>query len=162
MHSMGTTYPMSFGLKEKNYQIVEELMLNEMKELSSADSNTMFYHKGTNSMVRVHFELLLSLQDQPERRSCSGLMYGSGTYSARWGYSCNFIEIQRNIVSCKSCLHSLLCSDISHNFSNCTNWELVNSDSTLLEYEPPKHYPRDSAYLNRNGKLVPMKLSLNY
>lgn len=159
MHSMITTYPISFGLKNSNHQIVEEKMNIELFGLSSPQQNNLFYHKQSDSMVRVHFELLLSLQDQPERRSCSGLMLGGGTYSARWGYSCNFMEIKKKLVSCEGCLQKLLANQVIHNCTKCTNWDIVPGERVVLEYDPPHNYPDQSSFLNVKQKIVPFKLT---
>ena len=86
-------------------------------------------------MVKVHFEFLISLQDQPERRSATGFMGGSGQYSARWGYSCNFTAIKSKLVPCASCLDKLLSHSLHSQgkCSSCTNWEIIGTCSTILK-----------------------------
>ena len=89
LHRMTNTIPVSLGLKGEDHEIVEEHMLQELNELSQIDGHNIYYDKRKDEMVRVHFEIIVTLQDQPERRSCNGIMSGKGNYAARWGYSCN-------------------------------------------------------------------------
>ena len=155
MHSMCTTFPVAFGLKDKDHSVVEEKMLNELEEMRSPNVENLFYCKIRDRMVRVHFEIIISLQDQPERRSCSGLMLGSSTYSARWGYSCNFTEIKNLLVSCQKCMKQLLRKDVVTTCSKCTNWELIGTGCRKLQYKPHHNYPEQSSYLNSNQNIIP-------
>jgi len=60
-----------------------------------------FYHGTLKKNVTVYLELLVSMQDQPERRAANYIMLGSSTYTARWGVSLNTMEVACNIPSCK-------------------------------------------------------------
>lgn len=141
LHGMTTTFPISFGVNDNFHQIVENCMALELQTLSDHTQSNMFYHKRTDRMVRVHFELLMSLQDQPERRSCTDLLLGNGLYAARWGFSCNFGAIKHRLVSCSQCLRMLMtnqpCTD---ECTQCTNWDVISSSTTLLQSDVNKKY----------------------
>ena len=86
-------------------------------------------------------------------------MLGGGTYAARWGYSCDFGAVENKIVSCENCLDKLLKKTVIGNCTKCTNWEIVDHNSNILQYKPPVDYPKDSLYLNGDNKLYHIKLT---
>ena len=159
LHSMSNTFPVSFGQKGVDHEIVEEHMSTELNILSQKDGNNIFYDKRKDQMVRVHFELLVSLQDQPERRSSNGIMGGNGNYSSRWGYSCNFKAIQNELVTCGKCMKKLLKDTPIVKCKECTNWTICGPNSKLLESSPSSDYPEDSPNLTLNKKLIPFQIT---
>ena len=54
-----------------------------------------FYNKDKNSMCRVHTELVLSIQDQPERRAENHFALGKSNYNPRRGYLLHINEIKK-------------------------------------------------------------------
>lgn len=66
-----------------------------------------YYNKSTNSVVPVYLELLVSLQNQPERRGMNYLMLIGEKYSARWGFSCNVSDVCSLLPMCDRCLLKL-------------------------------------------------------
>ena len=161
MHNMETTFPISFGPKGVSHEIVECHMVKELKHLQSPNEHNLFYYYRTQSMVRVHFEILISLQDQPERRGCCGLMLGQGSYAARWGYSCNFNAVSHSIVSCDKCYGELLENIGVTSCNKCTNWEIVGTGCTILESDPPDHFPANASHLTDTNKISPFQLSFD-
>ena len=142
LHSLQYTYPIAIGKKASSHRKIENLFAAEMLELSSGENN-WFYSRSLKKSVRVHIQMMSSLQDQPERRQANCIMLGSGLYSARWGYAANFVEIAPALVSCQDCFHSLLYGTVMpQHCSNCVNWNLL-SDSRLLEFSPPENFPLD-------------------
>ena len=105
----------------------------------------------------MYLELLVSLQDQPERRSANSIMLGGSTYTARWGYSLNVAAVSSKIPSCQSCFRDLLLghSTSSNACTECTNW-VTDDNNVLLRYSPPNNYPEME--LHSNGKLAPLHL----
>ena len=68
------TYPMMIRLKQRNHDFVN-FFVKKLGELSSGTNDTFYsmYHK---QQMRVHFELIASLGDQPERRGMNYIMGG--------------------------------------------------------------------------------------
>ena len=163
LHGMTTTFPVSFGIKDNCHQIVENHMYDELSLLSDPRKCNMFYNRQTDSMVRVHFELLISLQDQPERRHCTGILLGnSRNYAARWGFSCNLSAIKSRIVSCSQCLQQLMSPQIPvSDCKQCTNWEIISSSTTLLQSDVNEKYPHQLKGNELPRKICPFKLSFN-
>jgi hypothetical protein len=75
----------------------------ELDEFQSG-KKVSFYHGALKKNLTVYLELLVSMQDQPERRAANYIMLGSSTYTARWGVSLNTMEVACNIPSCKIAL----------------------------------------------------------
>ena len=143
LHSLQYTYPIAIGKKASSHESVEERFASEVIELSSGDNN-WFYCESLKKSVRVHVEMMASLQDQPERRQANCIMLGSGRYCARWGYTANFTKIASALISCQDCYHSLLYGTVMPNHCpNCVNWNLM-ADSPLLKFPPPDDYPIDA------------------
>jgi hypothetical protein len=68
---------------------MEEIYAEELISLQDQKSNNWFYWKDRKKMVKVHVEVIFSLQDQPERRGANYLMLGSGGHSPRCLKICN-------------------------------------------------------------------------
>ncbi len=154
-----TTFPIAVGKKGSSHEAIEQRFAEELKTLRSG--NCSMYSKCSGSVVPIYLELLVSLQDQPERRGMNYLMLGSGKYSARWGYSCNISEFAEALPTCSSC--SALIMSQEHNYdyvlpscTNCTNWDTC-VDTPLLWTTPPSKYPKEA--LTTVNYLVPFKLS---
>jgi len=156
---MCTTFPIAVGKKGQSHEAVELQFAEELKMLRSGKCS--MYSKSTSSVVPVYMELLVSLQDQPERRSMNYLMLGSGKYSARWGFSCNIAEVSKNISTCSTCLDNIIMHG-QHDYdeqpycSHCTNWETC-SDHPLLLTTPPNKYPITTE--SDGNYLAPFKLT---
>jgi hypothetical protein len=71
--------------------------------LQDPKSNNWFYWKDRKKMVKVHAEVIFSLQDQPERRGAHYLMLGSGVHSPRWLKSYNYNKLSNGIQPCSRC-----------------------------------------------------------
>ena len=162
LHGMTTTFPISFSQKDICHEVVEQKMCEELGELMIPGVKNIFYYKRTDSMVRVHFEFLMSLQDQPERRSCTAFLLGSGIYSARWGYSCNFNAIKNQLVPCDRCLNVLVSGSnhVDQTCTKCSNWDLISTTAkTMLHSNPPDDYPKDIDGVKLSTRLVPFQLT---
>ena len=51
----------------------------------------------------MHFEILASLGDQPERREMNYMMNGNSTFGARYLYTANIGSFASCLVSCREC-----------------------------------------------------------
>ena len=113
------TYPISLGYKGENHDVIERQYINELNELGSGSSN-LYYCKRLNKMVRVHFEIIYSLGDQPKRRSINFIMNGNSLYCPRYGYACNYTETFDIIPSCEECFNGMLSND-KFDDTKCSN-----------------------------------------
>jgi hypothetical protein len=158
MHKLTHTYPIAIGPESENHACVEEKFMEEL-EMFKNGKNVSFYHGRLQRNVIVYLELLVSLQDQPERRSANYVMLGGSRYTARWGVAIDLAAVASNIPSCKKCFKHLLVGqpDEATICYCCTNWETDRAENVLLHYPPPNDYPTDE--LSATEKLTPIKLS---
>ena len=84
LHSMTNTYPIAVGPHDVDHEEVEKLFAEELKQFRSGN-DVLFYHGKLMKNVKVYLELLCSLQDQQERRSCNYIAMGNSHYTATWG-----------------------------------------------------------------------------
>ena len=142
LHSLKYTYPIAIGRKSSSHHVVEQRFAQETLELASGHNN-MFYCSSLKKTIAVYVEMMVSLQDQPERRSANCIMLGSGQYTARWGYSANLSAISSWLPACKDCFHSLLHGTVMPGHcATCVNWDF-DKDSVLLDFPVPDNYPLD-------------------
>ncbi len=113
-----------------------------------------FYHVRLKRNITVYLELLVSLQDQSERRSANYIMLGSSRYTARWGVALELAAVASNIPSCKKGFEHLLLGlpDEATICNCCTSWETDRTENVLLHYSPPNDYPTEE--LTSAGKLT--------
>ena len=78
-NELSDTYPISIRLKASEHQNIESMFVQECSELSQGKNN-VFYSMQENKNAHVHFEIIASLGDQPERRSINYLMLGNSTF----------------------------------------------------------------------------------
>jgi hypothetical protein len=100
MNTLTHTYPIASGRESDNHECIESkfrLQLNDFR----TGKNVVFYHGRLKKNITVYLELLVSMQDQPERRAASYIKLGNSTYTAHWGVSLNTQEVASNIPSCK-------------------------------------------------------------
>ena len=90
-------------MKQQSHDIVETEFISELEELRSRQNNTCF-SKGRQCHVKVHFEIVAYLADQPERRSLNYLMLGNSRFGARFSYSADIELIAEHLPMCKLCL----------------------------------------------------------
>ena len=157
-HQLSHTYPVAIGSKDDNHEPIEVAFAKELHALSCGEDN-IFFHGGLQKNVRVHIELLASLQDQPERRGTNKILLGSSNFTARWGYSTNFSAVQKHLVPCPQCRRSLLQQHIIPQncpTDSCVCWDL-DRESPLLTYTPHSDFPQDQ--IPDTNVLKPFQLS---
>jgi hypothetical protein len=84
IHNLSNTYPIAISRDNVSHECIEKEFSMELKKFQSGESVT-FYYGLLKRNVTVSLELLVSLQDQPERRSANSIMLGGSMYTARWG-----------------------------------------------------------------------------
>ena len=142
-NNLKNTYAISVGLKSVDHDAVEDQFLKETMELSNGVNNT-FYSMHLKRNVKVHFEIIASLADQPERRSMNKIMLGNSLFLSRFRYSGNLKKIGKFLPPCVDCLKSMRNHEQFDryviNCQKCVNWNFL-SDSELLTFEAPDNYP---------------------
>ena len=105
-NKLSDTYPISIGLKASNRNLIEEIFVQECIELSNGINNVFYYMQERRNVV-VHFDIVTSLGDQPERRSMNYLMLGNSTFSLRYGYASNVGAIWQYLLLCSICHNAM-------------------------------------------------------
>ena len=100
------TYPIMIGLKQQKYDYVERMLVKELGELSSGSNNT-FYSTHHQRQMKVHFEIIVSSGDQPERRSLNYIMGGNSKFGAGFVYLGNIEAIKFHSPSYRRCLSNI-------------------------------------------------------
>ena len=130
---MTHTYPIAIGTDGVSHEEVEQLFAEELMSLSSGKDNE-FYHGGLRKNVKVIFELLASLQDQPERRSVNYIMLGNSQYTASWRV--DIAVVSSAIPACDECFKKLLFGQVTSTICDkCVNWDL-HMRTGLLDFSP--------------------------
>ena len=147
-NSHHNTYPLSFGPKNSCHEIIEKRFKADLIELKSGGTK-LFYNSKTKSMCRVHAELVISIQDQPERRAENHVALGKSNYTPRWGYLLHVNKVKNSIIPCNICEEVLLSNENKTIVNNrlktcnkCTSWS-YESANNILHYDCPQDYPKD-------------------
>ena len=90
LHSLTHTYPIALGHDWGSHEEIEEKFAAEWLSFGHGELIN-FYHGALQHDVRVQLELLVSLQDQPERLSANYIMLGTSSYTAWWGLALDFL-----------------------------------------------------------------------
>ena len=157
------TYPIALGLSSGDHEVVETEFKNDLLELSDPNCTTnMFYYGKVKEFVRVHVELLVSLMDQPERRSATFLARGNSNLGARWGYSVSLNDVQHTLVPCTVCTAKQITGDVEWDkraCPSCTQWKL-ETNSIKLGWKRPDDFPKNE-FRENGGVLLPMRLTFD-
>jgi len=129
------TYVIAIGPSGESHEEVEGLFSEELQKLRSG--NLRFYNGKIKQNILIYADILVSLQDSPERRKINCLMLGSGSLTPRWGHVVNCHRLNRPLPSCNMCrisIHRRILTNTQ--CPNCFNW-----DTTRLSYSAPTNYP---------------------
>ena len=159
-NSHHNTYPLSFGPKNSCHEMVEARFKEDLKQLKNG-STKLFYNGYSKSMYRVHAELIISIQDQPERRGKNHVALGKSNFTPRWGYLLNVNQVRDKIIPCNKCETILFLSENKQNTfkelqscKQCTSWDYVTKKDMLVSQAPEK-YPSDYPDLYNSKKIFP-------
>ena len=100
------TFPISIGLKSNYHDEVEKRFVDELIELGNGINN-VFYCATEKRNVAVHFEIIASLGDQPERREINYLMAGNSKFGAKYLTAANIESMAEVIPPCNNCAKKL-------------------------------------------------------
>ena len=65
--------------------------------------------------MKVYFQIMATLGDQPERRQLNYLMNGNSLYGSRYGYACKTIDLIHVLLSCEKCKIEIINGTINEN-----------------------------------------------
>ena len=78
-NELSVTYPISIGLKASNQNAIKYMFAQECNELAEGKNN-MFYYMRQRKYWYVHFEIIVSLEDQLARRSNNYVMLSNSIF----------------------------------------------------------------------------------
>ena len=135
------TYPLIIGPKNsEHYGKVDAIHNEELDRLSGKGDPVFLYSKrqseceGKIVFVRVYAEVLLSLQDQPQRRKSNKLARGNSLLHGQFGYVFNFEENLEQMPSCSNCKTRLAADEEDILCQNCHSW-FIDPATYRLSYE---------------------------
>ena len=151
------SYPIAIGPKKNDHEKVEMRFAKELESFKSSPL-PLFYHGGLKRMVRVYVDILLTMQDQPERRSANHLLGGNSNYTARWGYSFHLKSTYSKIPACTDCIRKLFKKEKTSGCNLCAAWDFdTNNNGSILDFEYPANYPDSEKSVDR--KLSPFRIT---
>ena len=111
-------------------------------------------------MYRVHAEVVISIQNQPERRAENHVTLRKSNDTPRWGYLSHVNKVKKSIVPCNICEEVLLSNEnatiVNINLASCnkcTSWKYL-CNNNVLQYDCPPEYPKEL-----DSKLFPKEQS---
>ena len=79
--------------------------------------------------MKVHFEIIVPLGNQPESRSVNYLLLGNSTFSSRFGYTANSGAISHYLPVCQNCVGKMMVDPeffrAKKIYDQCVNWDLL-------------------------------------
>lgn len=152
------TFPLCIGHGKTIKLELEKRMVLDL-EAFKKDIPLSFWDSSANVKKSVYLDILLSMQDQPERRAGLSLMMGNSRMHPRFGISCDYVAIQQSQRSCKDCYKRLTKKEEDNiTCPNCLNWSL-NIENKLCHFKAPENYPDDCPFLLNEKYLQPRVLT---
>ena len=128
--------------------------LNELKE----GINNIFYSSFHSKRIRVHFEIVAVLADQPERRSLCCWKMGNGKNTARWKYAFDVKRVHQYLPLCCKCFKLFMKDphgfDFMSSCQNCSKWDFDTTSTMSVNTPIPKNTP-----LDLSPKFTPKKIT---
>ncbi len=161
------TYPVSISAKSADHEESDQEFAKELRQLArdgpDGRCHTYVWNPLCQQYEEVYLEILVTLQDQPERRNANFLLGGNSQFHARWMWSCDIAKIARNLPACDKCLESLLQHDTTDwsrrsECLSCLSFSFERDRSPMLAYAPPQGYP-PNADQDKFGMLHPFRLT---
>jgi hypothetical protein len=98
------TYPNMGGPGKIDHEPVFRRLLEDIDALESEGSDRRFQSRHYLSVVEVHTKIMFVVQDQPERRTASGLLGGGSRMHPMFGMSCDFQKLRLPFEACVDCV----------------------------------------------------------
>ena len=125
------TFLIAVGEKGADHSVVEQKFAEELQTLRTSGVQCCDPISKETKLVKAM--LLVSIQDQPERRSACGITAGSGRYTRRWGYAFPVDEHKDKLPSCDQCFMEELMDKINGAFdeAGAANEERDNDEKNV-------------------------------
>lgn len=161
-------FPICFGRKQSDWSEVIQIILDDLKELTTVGMKC--YIPALHNVVHIHVLFGYAIQDRPEHAETTSFMSSGGTFSKRVGISCP-VNIKRNnqmtqldvdgdgsnntsdicekqLPSCTECHTARIrnfcagqfyaASRSSNRCQRCYDWDMMS-----VHFKPNDSYPRD-------------------
>ena len=155
------TYPISIGLKGECHDVVETKFIQDCEELRTGKNN-IFYSMKHKKNMHIHFEVIVSLGDQPARREINYLMQGNSKFLSRYRFAADILSVSEYLPACQECYSRIKSYPnyltLKIKCEQCVCWNMMNN-SPLMQSKPPNDYPLDA--IPTNGKLQPQELTFS-
>jgi hypothetical protein len=136
-HQLTYTYPIAMGSKNISHEEAEVAIQEDLLKLARPEGMVM-YSKKHGGLIRIRAKIIVSLQDQPERRGECHLTGGSSDFHRRFGYSFpwqNYEDELRPCINCRAVLLDKTRPWVCPECVDCTNFA-HNLSHPLLQIEP--------------------------
>ena len=158
--SLYNTYLLSLGKSGDDHEEIEIHFSRELNELKEGINN-IFYSSFHSKRIRVHFEIVAVLADQPERRSLCCWKMGNGKNTARWKYAFDVKRVHQYLPLCCKCFKLFMKDphgfDFMSSCQNCSKWDFDTSSTMSVNTPIPKNTPLDLS-LKCTPKKITFKL----
>ena len=135
------TYPLIIGPKSsKHYHEIHEIHRKELQRLCTSENPVTVFCRQTSERegrvvrVQIYAEVLLSLQDQPQRRKSNQLSRGNSRFHARFGFSFDFENNVNRVPSCHECRNRNKSNLPEQPCGRCCSW-FIDEDKHAISYQ---------------------------
>ena len=131
------SYPVAMGPKNVSHEEAELVIREDLLRLARPQG-IVVYSKKHGGLIRICARLIVSLQDQPERRGENHLTGGSSDFHRRFGYSFPWQNFEHELRPCRHCRSILFDKTrpwICPQCDDCTNFG-HDLNHPLLHIEP--------------------------
>lgn len=132
---MAYTYPVVMGPKGISHEEADFVVAKDLEKLQSAEG-VLVYSKKHGGLIRLRAKVIVSLQDQPERRGENHLSAVASLLHRRFGWSFPWPAFADVLKPCDSCRAIMLNTSIPwecpRSCPHCTNFAFHKNDPLLL------------------------------
>jgi len=150
------TYPIAVGPKKACHSHIEQRFLDELNEFRSG--SLKFRVGKSNRLVTVYLDLVVSINDQPERRKKNCILLGNSDLTARWRHICDVSFIKDKLPYCEECWGKVARNETTtNNCIHCFQW--ITEDRL---FPSPSNYPSDLPSIQRDSRSYLSSHMLSY
>ena len=102
-----STHPNMGGPGKIDHEPVYQRLQEDVAAFESDECDRVFSSRHFLANVEVYTQIIFVVQDQPERRTASGLKGGGSKLHAMFGMSCDFERLILPFKACQDCVESL-------------------------------------------------------
>ena len=154
-HTGGNTFLVALGQEGTDFTLVEEMIRDELIDLSHANK---FYCGDSRKVISMYARIYAMLEDRPQRSKSTRMSAGNSTYMSRPGHAGDLREVQDFLPSCPDCYSRLLSRLPGRTACNdCANW-----DFRRLSFKTPADYPETIPQPTDKSMLMPSPSELPF